>query len=403
MISTMTNIRNKPIEEIFQVYNHLNDDISHFSSRDDICTPMECVKQMVDYIPAELWFRQSIRVLDACCGNGNFGAYCALKTDINNIWFNDINLQRLQNCRQLLSPTHMLQTDILSMIDFNSWDLIISNPPYSGGGNKNKSLSNLIIRHCISLLKEDGYLCFVTPNNWMTYNSSNDTLHDLLTQGHFVVIDNDAKKYFPSVGSSFTIFVWQKNHKEEKTRVINSFLLKDEQSVHIPSTLKFIPLYISQDIISIIEKAVLPTRNLFDYRCDLHNFTQKEKLRDYQDETFCYETIHTVRKMRFSCMKQDIYDKWTIIVPLSTYYVPFIRHHVNVTQSVGYLSFDTLEEAQKELALLQQPWVKLLVHITRYGNFNNIMVLRHLDFNGKMNFTHRELNTIETLTKLIKY
>ena len=82
----------------------------------------------------------------------------------------------------------------------------------------------------------------------MTYNSNNETLKDLLSQGHFVVIDNDAKKYFPTVGSSFTIFVWQKNLDDSKTLVKNNYLHKDEQLVSIPKDLKFIPLYLSQEI-----------------------------------------------------------------------------------------------------------------------------------------------------------
>lgn len=272
----MEYIGNKSVEDIFSIYNALNMDTSHFNSRDDICTPMECVKTMIDYIPVDFWKQEHIKVLDACCGNGNFGAYCQFKTDLNNIYFNDINDRRLQNCKTLLNPSNIMKINILSLLDYGQWDLIMANPPYSGGGNKNQSLSNEIIRHCIALLKKDGYLCFVTPNNWMSYNSNNETLKDLLSQGHFIVIDNDAKKYFPTVGSSFTIFVWQKNLDTSRTFVKNNYLLKDEQYVSIPNDIKFIPLYLSQDIINITKKVVNNIRNQFDYRCDLHNFTQKK-------------------------------------------------------------------------------------------------------------------------------
>ena len=145
------------------------------------------------------------------------------------------------------------------------------------------------------------------------------------------------------------------------------------------------------------------SRNQFDYRCDLHNFTQKNKLQDTQDSVFKYKTIHTPRKTRFACMKQDIYDKWIIVVPLSTYFIPYICHNVNVTQSVGYIAFDTQQEAQGFLKTIKQNWIKLLVHITRYGNFNNIMVLRHVNFNYHQPFSEEEQNTIDDLIKWIKY
>ena len=37
---------------LFEFYDMLNKDTSHMSSSDDICTPMECVKKMIDYIYA---------------------------------------------------------------------------------------------------------------------------------------------------------------------------------------------------------------------------------------------------------------------------------------------------------------------------------------------------------------
>lgn len=95
-------------KEIFEYYNLLNNDKSHYSSTDDICTDMNCVKVMID--------------------------------------------------------------------SDNSWDLIMANPPYSGGANKNKSVSNKFIEKSIDLLKDKGYLCCITPNNWMTFSNSNRVL-----------------------------------------------------------------------------------------------------------------------------------------------------------------------------------------------------------------------------------
>ena len=36
------------------------------------------------------------------------------------------------------------------------------------------------IEKSIDMLKDGGFLCYVTPNNWMTYNSNNTTLKKLL-------------------------------------------------------------------------------------------------------------------------------------------------------------------------------------------------------------------------------
>lgn len=391
-------------DDLFSYFNKINTDKDHFKSNDDICTPMECVKLMIDYIPNELWVRQNLKVLDPCCGNGNFGAYCKFKTSIDNIWFNDTNLQRIANCKKILKPNNITTIDALTINSFNEWDLIVANPPYSGGGNKNRSLSNEFIEHSIKLLKDTGYLCFVTPNNWMTYNNNNTTLKALLSKGSFIVIDNDVKKFFPGVGSSFTIIVWQKGVYNNLTYIKNNYLLKDEQyGVSIPKNLKFIPLYISQDVLDITQKCIQNDNNKFNYRCDLHNFTKKHLLSDEKKDGFIYETIHTAKKTRYATLKQDIYEKWVIIIPLSTYYIPFIRTHVNTTQSVGYFSFDSQNEAKKYMDVITHPCYKLIIHLTRYGNFNNIMVLKHLRFDQDISFTENEIQTINNLTQKIKY
>ncbi len=52
---TFSYVGNLTQEELFEFYNNLNKDLSNHKSNDDICTPMECVKTMIDYIPKELW------------------------------------------------------------------------------------------------------------------------------------------------------------------------------------------------------------------------------------------------------------------------------------------------------------------------------------------------------------
>lgn len=394
---------NQTESQLFEYYETINNDNSHFLSKDDICTPLKCVKTMLDYIPEELWHRKRLKILDPCCGNGNFGAYCQFKTNNDNIWYNDINPVRIANCKKILNPKNITSVNALLLDSYAQWDLIMANPPYSGGSNKNTSISNLFIEKAIDLLKDGGYLCFITPNNWMSYNNNNTTLRKLLSSGSFVVIDNNAKKYFPQVGSSFTILVWQKAVYNHITKVINNYLLQDIQYVSIPKTLKFIPLYLSKEIVSVVQKLIQENNNKFTYRCDLHNYTQKDRLMDVCSADFPYETIHTARKTRYANIKQDIYDKWNIIVPLSTYFIPYIRTKVNVTQSVGYISCESKKEAEKYLKIITKPEYKLIVHLTRYGNFNNIMVLKHLAFDTQTAFTKKEMTAINTLIRRIKY
>ena len=344
--------------------------------------------------------------MDPCCGNGNFPAYLSFKIDISKIWMNELSQVRYENAKALLNPKHIFNNDFFDFsLGGETFDLVIGNPPYSGGGNKNRSLSNRFIERSIDIINPEGYLCFITPNNWMTYNNNNTTLKKLLNEGSFLLIDNDVKRYFPKVGSSFTVFIWQKGVFNNKTTVFNNYLIKDKQvELEIPSDLDFIPLYLSETTISLAKKIVGRNEtNQFKYRCDLHNFTQKSKLSDYQTDEFKYKTIHTVNKTRYSNVKQDIFDKYIVIVPLSTYFLPYVASKMNVTQSVGFIEFESKKEAESAINLITSPWFKLIIHLTRYGNFNNIKVLKNMDFFRTYQFNKKELEEINLLAQKIKY
>ena len=48
-------LRNCSLGQAVDFYNALDKDLSHFSNSNDICTPIECVKEMVDTIPMSFW------------------------------------------------------------------------------------------------------------------------------------------------------------------------------------------------------------------------------------------------------------------------------------------------------------------------------------------------------------
>ena len=106
--------------DLFDYYDKLNNDDSHKISNDDTCTPMQCVKTMLDYVPEELWRRNKVKVLDPCTGNGNFAAYCQYKTDISNIYLNEINEKRYLNCIDILNPPHIQNGDFFLMDSHNN-------------------------------------------------------------------------------------------------------------------------------------------------------------------------------------------------------------------------------------------------------------------------------------------
>jgi len=69
----MFSIETNSYEELKTYYNKvLNIDKSTYKSSNDETTPIECIEEMITKIPSELWTREDLKILDPCCGNGNF-------------------------------------------------------------------------------------------------------------------------------------------------------------------------------------------------------------------------------------------------------------------------------------------------------------------------------------------
>ncbi len=88
-------------------------------------------------------------------------------------------------------------------------------------------------------------------------------------------------------------------------------------------------------------------------------------------------------------LKKTIYENWSTA-----------QHQKIIT---GYLSFKNKQDAKDMLNIITQNHYKLLIHITRYGNFNNVKLLKNMNFSKKVEFTKEEIEEINSLVKLIKY
>jgi hypothetical protein len=80
------------------------------------------------------------------------------------------------------------------------FDVIIGNPPYQDSNNKLKAVKlwPKFISTCLSLLKPNGYISFVTPSTWLTSRTGNGKkVRESLTQGvNLISVDTSVGSYF---------------------------------------------------------------------------------------------------------------------------------------------------------------------------------------------------------------
>ena len=216
-------------EQLQKYYDEiLNLDKSTYTSTNDEPTPIGCICEMIRKIPEDLWTKQELSILDPCCGNGNFHIpiffellkHHDKKTILENILeFNDLNGSRLENVKKVFcNDKYNLQItnqDFLTQQTNKKYDLIVANPPYAKllengkRASKNHNLIKDFIEKSLAQLKPNGYLLFITPDNWMSYADRN-VLIEIITSLQIIHLDiHTAKKYFKKIGSSFTWYIIQ--------------------------------------------------------------------------------------------------------------------------------------------------------------------------------------------------
>ena len=416
------NIDTSSFNEIKKYYDEiLNIDKSTYKSSNDETTPIDCISEMISKIPEELWRRTELSILDACCGNGNFNIpilYKLLKYQEKRIIleqileFNDINEDRLENVRNVFcGDKYKLQITNHDFITFNNskkYDLIVANPPYAKllkngkRASKNHNLIKDFIEKALSQLKSNGYLLFITPDNWMSYADRN-VLIEIITSLQIIHLDiHRAKKYFKKIGSSFTWYIIQ-NCPFYKDINISGIWKKNEYvSSVISKQRKYIPLLYNQIVQNILSKTIDNTKLVkFEVKTssDLHKYTKAKFINDEKTDVFKYKLIHTPKQIVYSSRPHKFQEGCKIFISTTDKYNIFIDN-CGMTQSIAFIICSSEEQAKKYQEILRHPLYVFINNICRWGNFNNIRILQSfpiptIEYSGN----HEEIYNHFNITK----
>ena len=391
--------------EFESLFDNLNKDTSHFQNSNDECTPMGCVREMVSVVPKEFWDTPNLRVLDPCAGNGNFHAHLLQYTDLSNLVFNEINEVRIRNIKDIFGVSaKVYHQDFLNFDPaHHQYDMVIANPPFAVFNNgkrvsKNHSLSRLFIAKALSVLKPNGLLLFIVPDNWMSYSDRNQ-LPKLLSQYQFLHLNiHGAKRWFPKVGSSFTWFLLRKSPNKEPFTVENHYLRKDVCSVKLRDNSNFIPLYYNDLVAQIFEKTIYADNRKYSVETssDLHRHTQKALLAEQPSHEYKYPLIHTPTQTVYSKRPHKYQDGWKVFLSLTNRFGAFVGNE-GMTQSVAFIRCQSKRHAEQICEELSNPLYLFLNNLTRYGNFNNIRLIQRFPQLSEVKLTSTETEFMENV------
>lgn len=397
MVEKVLSIKND-IDLVYEYYNSkLNIDKDLIKTSNDECTPIECVKEMVNKIPEEILKNSKLKWLDPCCGSGNFFIviynklikFHSRKHILENmLYFNDTNVDRINIVRNVFCDDefklNITNEDYLKYDNKMKYDIIVANPPYAKilangeRASKNHNMIGLFIKKSFELLEKDGLLLYITPDNWMSKADRNILIQDITKKQILYLNIHTAKKYFKKVGSSFTWYLIE-NKDHYKDIEIEGLYKKKEYKDLVKSQIRsYIPLYYNKIIQSILLKTIDNSsldKFSVETSSNLHKYTKKDCIRKEKDDIFKYKLHHTPSQVVWSNKAHKYQDGYKVFIGTTSYYELFVDN-CGMTQSIAFIRCDSKDDAENYMKVLKHPLYKFINNICRWGNFNNIRILQ---------------------------
>jgi hypothetical protein len=288
-----------------------------------------------------------------------------------------------------------LKLDYYKEFNVKEFDIIVGNPPYQeidtkGISKGGTNLYSKFINISFELLKQNGYLNFITPISWLgpstNIQSGNNLLHNIFLKYDLLYLNlNECKKYF-IVGSTFSYYIISKSiNNNIITDILSEYKNKIELSkINIKkyNNLQFLPIHLTLDTINIVNSIINNKNKLLIERCrklDTSTKFGKLHLNLKKDTDFKYITYHTTTKTYYSDIKLDIYNDTKILLNMAGYLKPEICKNCNITESKYYIKVNDID-AIKIVNFLNNDIINNYLELCKYSGFNSRLVIESISY-----------------------
>lgn len=392
-------------------------------TRGEVFTPLDLINEMLDKLPNEVWYDANLKWLEPSAGNGRFvkAVYDRLMLTIkdekhileNMLYMVELDVDNCNTIRNTYDAQYKLNLFEGSFLDYKNniiFDIIYGNPPYQNTDNDGKRralLNNLwsvfIGRSFNNLLKDNGYLLFITPYSWMTPSFKHK---DIFYNNYIIHLNiKECEKHFKGVGSSFSYYLIKKTKVKKETNVICRYDKKIYESKMLIDDILFLPTLLTDKSLSIIHKFYNNkfAKVSFKSSSELHNWKKKELIGECNKTTFIYPIRHTTKNNNLcSSIKHPLADKKKILMNKPSKLEPiFDNGKLGFTQNQIYY----LTNNKKYVDVLNSKLFRFIFTICKWSGFNSELVFKDMPYIEKINndnelykyfnLTEKEINLIE--------
>ena len=433
------------------IANHFIPTANEQKTNAEVPTPVKLVDEMLDTIPKEFWTSPN-KVFEPCCGKGNFvlGIFDRFYRGLESKYLDEI-----ERCKVIMTEciyyadltalnvfitTELLKCHIQSYcgleeldIDYsfnytigdtlkldikkewsiNGFDAVIGNPPYQKNFNNNNgrvggsSLWSEFINYSMNIIKDNGYLLFITPCSWMTGGSnkqSGNILNGVMQKYTLLHVNiEECAKYF-SVASTFSYYLIKKIVEDTNFECICNYkkkIYKSQISNNNFRKLLVVPKIFTNEMISIINKIENANNDKLHFQ-RVRDLDSSAQIKRY-NETGKYSVRHKVVDIRHTDWEQECMNKDKIIISMPGYIKATYDKECGCSDASLFMYVNNLQHGEDLINLLNSNIYQLIINsyreLTGLNNHKNINRLSIVNIKDII-FTNKEEELINNLSSI---
>jgi len=402
----------------------------------------EMWQEIIANIPDEVFLKEDLKILNIAFGHA---------TEADVIVKRMLSLGRtpeeIKNSIYLLDKYSVFTKDAkrkgyanIIQADFINWetnmkfDVIVGNPPYQNNHKKDadskRKVGNKLWYQFIfkadNLVKKDGYVAMVSPNQWLTggvnmRKGSMGVLKDIFAKKQLLTatVSGITQKYFKGIGISIGWWVYQNSPITKKTR-----LNLDSSTMFIDfNGLEFLSPEANEESIGIVTKTLLAQNDKFETyyfnsQCkpDVHKETEHPTTENIYPHWIMGSNVTNNLVLRyFPKVLNERVNYKKIVFPMSTrYWQPYLTNKDTSVASLGQaLKVDDAVTQQGFESVFYSKLFKYIcfnLQIAQNGFMKTVLVkaLPRLDMSkvwtdsqlySHFNLTQTEIDYIENVVK----